>query len=111
MTQINLKNFIGTKVIGQHGREVGTVADVHVDCSTWRVDALEVQLRREILDELHLKRPFFGTQIVRVPIDEVSGAADVLVLKKPLETFDFTGTVATDAPTESEHGPSGLDRL
>ncbi len=62
-----------------------------VDVKSWNVEEVEVNLNRETLDDLKLKRPWIGTQKVRIPTDQVSGASDMLVLKAPLEEMEFAG--------------------
>ena len=66
------------------------------------MQTLEVKLNPATLDELKLKRPWFGTQTIHVPVGEISGATDNLVLKCPLEELEFSGgeSAAVDPPTE-----------
>lgn len=91
MNKSKVTNLIGLNMIDQHGRNIGTVADLSVDISTWQLQTLEVNLNRTILDELKLKRPWFGTQAIQIPLSEVSGATDNLVLKCSLEDLEFSG--------------------
>ena len=73
-------------------------------------------INREALDDLKLKRPWFGTQTVHVPVSEISGATDNLVLKSLLEKMEFSGgkpaaaaepveQVASDGTDTPEDGP------
>jgi sporulation protein YlmC with PRC-barrel domain len=73
--------LIGKRILSQDGREIGEVESLHVDVETWRLSAVGVKLRREVLEQLSLKRPLIGTQVIRIPIDQVSGASDTVVLK------------------------------
>jgi sporulation protein YlmC with PRC-barrel domain len=82
---------MGMKVIGQHGREIGVITDMLADVATWQLQSLEVKLNRETLDDLKLNRSWFGTQTVHVPVSEISGATDNLVLKSLLENMAFSG--------------------
>lgn len=110
MTKSKITNLIGMKVIGQHGRDLGVVADVSADVETWQLLTLEVKLNRAALDELKLKRPWFGTQTIHVPVGEVSGATDNLVLMSLLENVEFSGgeSAVAVSPTEetAQAGPS-----
>jgi len=92
---------MGMKVIGQHGREIGVIADMSADVETWQLQSLEVKLNRETLGDLKLKRPWFGTQTVHVPVSEISGATDNLVLKCLLEEMEFSGGKPADAEPEA----------
>lgn len=91
MRESKLTNLIGMKIIGQHGRDIGVIADMSADVETWQLQTLEVRLNRATLDELKLRRPWFGTQTIQVPVGEISGATDNLVLKCPLEEMEFSG--------------------
>jgi sporulation protein YlmC with PRC-barrel domain len=102
MNQSNIISLLGIKIIGQHGREIGVVSDMFADVETWQLQSLEVKLHRETLDDLKLKRTWLGTQTVRVPVTEISGATDYLVLRSTLEEMDFSGgkPAATALPAE-----------
>ena len=97
MDQSKGMSLVGMKIIGQHGREVGVISDMFADVETWHLQSLEVKLNRETLDDLRLKRPWFGTQTVHVPVSEISGATDTLVLKHSLEEMEFSGGKLTEA--------------
>lgn len=99
MSESKVTNLIGMKIIGQHGRDIGVVADISADVGTWQLQNLEVKFNRATLDELKLKLPWFGTQTICVPVREISGATDNLVLKHPLEEMEFfKGTTAEPTP-------------
>ena len=103
MSQSNVMSLMGLEIIGQHGREIGVITDMFADVETWQLQGLEVRLNRETLDELKLKRPWFGSQTVHVPVSEISGATDNLVLKHRLEEMEFSGgKPAEGAPPAAE---------
>jgi sporulation protein YlmC with PRC-barrel domain len=80
-------------VIGQHGRELGSVQNLSIDTASWKVVTLHVKLERAVLDDLNLKRFVFSAQSIDIPVGEVSGVGDALVLKRPLEDLIFEGGV------------------
>lgn len=102
MSKSKVTTLIGMKIIGQHGRDIGVVADMTADVETWQLQTLEVELNRETLEELKLERPWFGTHTVHVPVGEISGATDNLVLKGPLEEMEFSkrSSAVVDVPPE-----------
>jgi sporulation protein YlmC with PRC-barrel domain len=95
----------GIQIIGQHGREIGVVNDLYVDIETWQCQSLEVKLNRATLEDLKLKRPWFGTQTVRVPVSAISGATENLVLKCVLEELEFSGGQPTAVGSSPEQDP------
>ena len=110
MDQSKVMSLVGMKIIGQHGREIGLITDMFADVETWQLQSLEVKLNRETLDDLKLKRPWFGTQTVHVPVSEISGATDTLVLKHSLEEMEFSGgKPAEDARPAAEDTPEGTN--
>lgn len=104
MNHSNVMSLMGLEIIGQHGRKVGVISDMFADVETWQLQSLEVKLNRETLDELKLKRPWFGTQTVQVPVSEISGATDNLVLKHPLEEMEFCGGKPAEAAPPAAEG-------
>lgn len=103
MKESKVMSLVGMRIIGQHGRDVGIITDMLANVETWQLQSLEVEFNRETLDDLKLKLPWFGTQSVNVPVNEISGATDNLVLKCLLEEMEFSGGKPTDTdPTAAE---------
>lgn len=108
MNESRAMSLVGMRIIGQHGREVGVISDIIVDVGTWQLLSLEVKLNREALDDLKLKRPWFGSQTVQVPVGEISGATDNLILKSLLEEMEFSGGEPVEAPPQTKKSKPGL---
>ena len=104
MNESKVMSLMGIDIIGQHGREVGVITDMFADVKTWQLQSLEVKLNRETLDDLKLKRPWFGTQTVHVPVSEISGGTETLVLKHPLEEMEFSNGKSGDADPATDEG-------
>ncbi len=90
--------IIGKSVIGQHGREIGRVLDVGVDAASWRVVSLQVKLDRNVHHDLNLKRMLLRSQTVTLPIADVSGVSDTVVLGRTLEHLVFSGGIPEAEP-------------
>ena len=91
MDTISSNDLEGKLIVSQNGREVGEVEGVDVDVKTWKVPTFEVKLRRDVLEELNLKRPLLGSQTVRLSVEHVSGITDTVVLKSSLADLAFIG--------------------
>ncbi len=91
MNEMQDESIHQMSVVEQHGRAIGVVAEVLVDTDAWTVSHLKISLNREVLDDLNLRKPLFGTQTIRIPSSELAGAQDVLVLKRKLEDLKFDG--------------------
>ncbi|HEY8429590.1 MAG TPA: PRC-barrel domain-containing protein [Sandaracinaceae bacterium] len=85
MSRIKFTELSGKDVISQDGRELGSVSDVVLDSSSWRIEALVVKLDRDLLEAFHMKRPMFGTQTIQLPTGHVSGVGDKVILVKTLK--------------------------
>lgn len=70
----------GMKVIGAGGRIVGEVDDIELDVTTWRMASLVVRVQSDALAELGLAKPFWSHARLKVPVLQVSGATDVVIL-------------------------------
>jgi sporulation protein YlmC with PRC-barrel domain len=101
--------LVGRRVVSQDGHVIGDVASLVVDTESWRVIELGVKLERKALEPLHLKKPVLGTHTVRLPIDDVSGLGDALVLRSRLDELRFAADEQVDAagttPMTEAEGP------
>ena len=84
MATVGSNDLQGKKVYTQGGQEVGVLEGIDVDSGSWQITTIEVKVRREVLEELKLKRPLIGTRTVRIPCSEIAGVADTVVLRPSL---------------------------
>jgi sporulation protein YlmC with PRC-barrel domain len=91
MASISTEQLIGKKVVSQDGREVGHVHALEVDVGRWRITGLRVKLRREVLGEMSLKKPVFGTQQIVVAPAEIAGIKDAVILSSDVAEVEFEG--------------------
>jgi sporulation protein YlmC with PRC-barrel domain len=96
----------GKLVVSQDGREIGEIDALYVDVDTWRVPAIKVKVRKEVLEDLSLRRPWIGTQVIRIPTAQVAGLTDTVVLGVPLAELSFVGGEPEDQG-EQEDDPGG----
>lgn len=74
----------GKEVLSQDGRDCGSVQDLVLDHTTWRITTIVVRLERDLLQEFGMKKPLFGSQTIHLKTDLVSGIGDKLILHAPL---------------------------
>ena len=92
--------LLGKTVIGQHGRKIGRIQDVVFDLQSFRITDLKIKLARSVHEDLGLAYTWFDRQSVDVPVDQVSGVSDNLVLSVPLSGMRYTGGVPEAPPTQ-----------
>ncbi len=83
---------MGISVISQDGVDMGSVKDLEIEDSAWQVTGLLVKLNKDILERLNMKRPMIGTQEIMISTTDVSGIADNIVLRRPLESYKAAET-------------------
>jgi sporulation protein YlmC with PRC-barrel domain len=91
MRAMNNNVLNGKRIVTQDGRVVGEIESLFIDVDTWRVTDLAVKVRKDVLEELKLKRPFIGTQIIRIPTEQISGTSDQVVLKPDFAKMTYEG--------------------
>ncbi|MBZ0118239.1 MAG: PRC-barrel domain-containing protein [Sandaracinaceae bacterium] len=87
MARMNASDLIGKDILCQDGRELGSVKDLMFDAESWTIGVLVVKLARDVLETLHMKRPLIGTQTMHVPVTDVSGVSDKVILTRALAEY------------------------
>jgi sporulation protein YlmC with PRC-barrel domain len=78
-------------VVTRDGHVIGSVHEVMVDTESWKVVRVGVKLRRSALEELGLKKPWIRRQEIEIPVNEIGGMQDELVLRHNAADLDFAG--------------------
>ncbi len=89
-------------VVGANGRVLGELEDIEIDEQSWRMTNLIVRVRSDAVTELGLEKPFWSHARVAVPVDQVSGTSDVILLRASVEDMARMVAVA-DAEKDVEH--------
>ncbi len=74
-------------VITTDGRNIGTLTGAWMDLSNWSVTALIVELNKQVVDELNVKKPMLRTARVNIPVNYVKNIADVVQLSADMPTL------------------------
>jgi sporulation protein YlmC with PRC-barrel domain len=70
----------GRTVISADGLAVGEVTAVFLDSDVWRVESLQVKLRKDIADRLGAERGLFHAGSLEIPTTMVQSVGDGVVL-------------------------------
>jgi sporulation protein YlmC with PRC-barrel domain len=68
-------------VITTDGRVVGVLSGAYVNTSDWTISSLVIELGKEVVSELNVKKPLLRTAKVSVATSIVKQVADVVQLK------------------------------
>lgn len=82
MSRIVASRLRGKTVVAKDGTEIGRVEDVEVDPESWRVTAIHVDVRRSILEKLHIDEPVIaGGKSLLLEPDHVERIAEGITLR------------------------------
>ena len=87
---MDLKEIEGKEVIAGKARILGKVIGVEVDTETWKVTNLQLDLDKNVIEDLGLKKPMLGSVKITFPVEIVDGISDKIILK---ETTDQLKTI------------------
>jgi len=74
------ENLRGRTVIAADGQAIGEIAALFLDSNAWRVEALQIKLRKEVADQLGATRGMFHPATVEIPVRMVQSVGDAVVL-------------------------------
>lgn len=70
----------GRTIIAADGQVVGEVHAVFLDSDVWRVQSLQVALRKDVADALGAHRSAFHAGALEIPVGMVQSVGDAVVL-------------------------------
>ena len=79
------ENLRGRTAIAADGQMIGEVAAVVFDTDDWRVDSLQVKLRKDVADRLGAERSVFRAGELEVPTRLVQSVGDAVLLSVPVD--------------------------
>lgn len=77
------ENLLGRTVIAADGQAIGEIAALFLDSATWRVESLQINLRKEVADQLGATRSIFHAATLELPVRLVQSVRDAIVLSVP----------------------------
>jgi sporulation protein YlmC with PRC-barrel domain len=79
------ENLRGRTVIAADGQVVGGINAIFLDSEAWRVESLQVALRKDIADQLGAHRSVFHAGAVEIPVGMVQSVGATVVLSVPVD--------------------------
>ncbi len=90
----------GRTVIAADGQVIGEILALFLDSELWRVESLQIKLRKDIADQLGASRSMFRAGELELPIALIQSVGDAVVLTVPVEELKQV------LPSELEHAPT-----
>jgi sporulation protein YlmC with PRC-barrel domain len=97
------ENLRGRVVIASDGMAIGEIATLFLDSDAWRVESLQVKLRKDVADRLGADRSMFHAGALEIPIRMVQSVGDAVVLSVAVDDLRQVLTAASaPAPAPSK---------
>jgi sporulation protein YlmC with PRC-barrel domain len=78
--RISESELRGRVVISSDGQAIGKVSGLFLDSDSWRVDALEIKLRKGVANKLGAEHGVFHSGTIEAPVSMVQSVGDAVVL-------------------------------
>jgi sporulation protein YlmC with PRC-barrel domain len=100
MADMSDKQLRDKHVVTADGHLIGTLEELIINTETRAIVAIGVRLRRDSLEALGLEKPWIRRPEIKVPVREISGISDQVVLRHKAADLDFSGgqPSSTDRP-------------
>ena len=70
----------GKTVVGADGQVIGEVSALFLNSEEWRIESLQVKLRRETADHIGASHGIFHAGSIEIPVGSVQSVGDAVVL-------------------------------
>lgn len=100
------ENLRGRTVIAADGQAIGKITSLRIDAAAWRIEAICVELRKEIADRLGAKRTMFHAGEIELPVQVVQSVGDAVVLSATVSDLRDARDDGSKAAPDRPHPPS-----
>jgi sporulation protein YlmC with PRC-barrel domain len=75
----------GRTVISADGRAVGTIAELFISASDWRIESIRIEIHNDIADGIGASRTMFHRATIELPVAFIQSVSDAVVLTVDVE--------------------------
>jgi sporulation protein YlmC with PRC-barrel domain len=90
----------GRVVLSGDGLAIGEITKLFIDPADWRVEAIQVKLRKEIAERVGASRSIFHAATIEIPAHLIQSVGDAVLLNVPIDNLR-----APPAPQPSDTAP------
>lgn len=80
-------NLRGRTVIGADGNAIGSLVELFISSAGWHVEAIRIELRKDIADRIGASRSMFHRGMLELPISFIQSVGDTIVLSIDVESL------------------------
>jgi sporulation protein YlmC with PRC-barrel domain len=92
------KTLHGTTVISADGKVIGSISELYISTSEWRIESIRIELHKDIADRIGADRTLFHRGTMELPVTFVQSVGDAVVLSVDVEQLrEAHRSPATDA--------------
>jgi sporulation protein YlmC with PRC-barrel domain len=89
----------GRTVISADGRAIGSITELFINTSDWRIESVRIELHKDIADRIGANRTFFRRGTIELPASFIQSVSDTVVLSVNVDQLrEAHRAPATDAP-------------
>jgi sporulation protein YlmC with PRC-barrel domain len=85
--RLSAENLQRRTVISADGQAVGAITAVFIDATEWRVEAVSVELRKDIADRIGASHSLFHRGSIELPVRLIQSVGDAVVLGVAVDAF------------------------
>lgn len=85
--KVSNDNLIGRVVISGDGIAIGEIARLFVETTSWRVESLQVTLRKDSAERIGIRRSMFHSSTIEIATALVQSVGDAVVLSVALDAL------------------------
>jgi sporulation protein YlmC with PRC-barrel domain len=79
------KTLHGRTVVSADGKVIGSIAEMFVSTSDWRVESIRIDLNNDIADRIGANRTIFHRGSIELPVTLVQSVSDAVLLNADVE--------------------------
>ena len=79
------ENLRGLTVISADGTAIGSIAELFISSTDWRVESVRIELRKDIADRIGANRTVFHPGTIELPVSLIQSVGDAVVLSVDVE--------------------------
>lgn len=101
--RISDKLLHGRTVISADGKVLGSLSELFISTSDWRIESVRIDLRKDIADRIGANRTILHRGTIEVPVTFVQSVGDAVVLTVDVDQLREAHRLP---PTNAEPQPS-----
>lgn len=99
--QMSDQSIRGRTVIAGDGQVIGEITAIFFNSDGWRVEALQLKLRKETADQLGAHRTVFQAGEIVVPVRMVQSVGETVILSVAMA--ELQSVIPSDPPDAGAH--------